>query len=274
MSIKLENGEIVRWQAHQSTCTEVPENTMAAFKYIWKIGGIPEADIRTTGDGIIICLHDKNLARTGYNIPEEYRNVPASSLTYKEVSMWDVGRKYGEDYTGERVPALEDIFKFMKDHEDRLLYLDFKDVDLEKLAMLIDLYGINNRIIFAHNNQQNCIAVKNMISNIRTMLWIGGSEESIKEKFDNALATRFEGLDQVQLHLNDKKEKTADWRYDIEASYLEYCYNITDKYGVDLEVLPYEFEKGDIQKLLNIGIRWFAVDYPKRFISYIIGANE
>lgn len=269
MYISLADGEKVYWQAHQSTSTEVPENTMAAFEYTWRMGGIPEADIRTTGDGIIICLHDKNLARTGYNIPEGYGDIPVSSLTYDEISMWDVGRKYGEEFTDERVPTLEEVLETMKVHEERLLYLDFKDVDLRELVGLIKSYDIENRIIFTHNNQQNCIKVKNMMGSIKTMLWIGGSEKSIKKGFEKALSTEFRGLDQVQLHLNDGEEKTTGWRYDLEISYLKYCYDMTSQYGVDLEVLPYEFDREDIKALLDIGIRWFAVDYPRKFVSYV-----
>src|SRR5699024_5045904 len=166
-------------------------------------------------------------------------------------------------------PALEEVFEAMKGHEDRLLYLDFKDVDLKALAALIDSYDIGNKVIFAHNNHQNCIEIKDMIKNIGTMLWIGGSEKAIKEKFDRALASNFEGLDQVQLHLNDRKEQSPGWRYDLDIAYLKECYAKTHQYGIDLEVLPYEFDSQDIKALLDIGIRWFAVDYPERFVNYI-----
>jgi glycerophosphoryl diester phosphodiesterase len=269
MAIELRNGEKVYWQAHQSTTTEVPENTMTAFEYAWNLGGIPEADIRTTKDRVIICLHDKTLARTGYDIPEECRGVPASSLTYEEISVFDVGRKYGEQYRDERVPALKEVLEAMKLQDDRLLYLDFKDVDLEELVGLIEEHDIGNKIIFAHNCHQNCMEVKNMLGSIGTMLWIGGSEKSIEETFERALATGFKGLDQVQLHLNDRKDETAGWRYDLSISYLRYCYDVTQRYGVDLEVLPFEFEEEEIHTLLDIGIRWFAIDYPKRFVSYV-----
>lgn len=30
----------VHWQAHQSTNAEMPENTLAAMRYAWELGGI------------------------------------------------------------------------------------------------------------------------------------------------------------------------------------------------------------------------------------------
>jgi glycerophosphoryl diester phosphodiesterase len=36
-----------------------------------------------------------------------------------------------------------------------------------------------------------------------------------------------------------------------------------------LEVLPYKFDKKNLFRLLDMGIRWFAVDEPKRFIACV-----
>ncbi|MBN2356841.1 hypothetical protein JXO59_12065, partial [candidate division KSB1 bacterium] len=58
-------GRTVYWQAHRGGgAQDAPDNTMAAFLYAWSLGGIPEADLRTTRDSVIICLHDATLGRT------------------------------------------------------------------------------------------------------------------------------------------------------------------------------------------------------------------
>ncbi|NMA95881.1 MAG: iron-containing alcohol dehydrogenase [Clostridiales bacterium] len=269
LAIDLTRGGKVSWQAHQSSTTEVPENTMAAFEYAWNLGGIPEADIRTTKDRVIICLHDSALMRTGYEVPDSYKDVDASLLNFEDLRQIDVGSKYGKQYKGEGIPALRDVFKAMKQSDDRLLYLDFKDVVLEELVNLIEEYDIGNRIIFAHNSHDNCIKVKSMLDGIGTMLWIGGKADAIKEKFERARASNFKGLTQVQLHLNDKSTPHEGWRYDLDLDFIRYCYDIAEDYGIDLEVLPFEFSREDIYTLLDIGIRWFAVDYPKRFVDYV-----
>lgn len=258
----------VYWQAHQSTSTVRPQNTMAAFRYAWDLGGIPEADIRTTKDGVIICFHDATPARTA-DVDDKYKDMPISSFAFEEIQKWDVGIKLGDEYKGERVPALEEAFNALKQDEDRLIYLDLKEVDLKILGKLIDKHGVNRQVIFTHNNEKNCREMKNIVADIRTMLWIGGSPEKIKEKFNKVLNEKFEGLDQVQIHLNKKKEG-GEWPYQIGIEFLKYAFDRTSEAGVELEVLPFhEFEDGAIHTLLDIGIRWFAVDYPERFIKAV-----
>jgi len=258
----------VYWQAHQSTSTVRPQNTMSAFYYAWNLVGIPEADIRTTKDGVIICFHDDTPARTT-DVEDERKDLPVSSFTFEEVKKWDAGIKFGNEYRGERVPSLEKVFIALRQDRDRLLYLDLKELDLKELGKLIDKYEVNRQIIFTHKNEDNCRKMKDIVGNIRTMLWIGGREEQIKSHFNKVLHERFKGLDQVQIHLNKKKEG-GEWPYQIDIEFLEYAFKHTSLFGVDLEVLPfYEFEDKSIHTLLDIGIRWFAVDYPERFIEAV-----
>ena len=260
--------EKVYWQAHQSSTIVVPQNTMAAFRYAWDLGGIPEADIRTTKDGVIICFHDGTLARTT-DVDDKHKDIPVSSFTFEELKKFDAGITIGSQYKGERIPSLEEAFTALKEDESRLMYLDLKEVDLEELGRLIDKYEVNQQIIFTHKKEENCRKMKNIVSGIRTMLWIGGSAEQIKNQFNKVLDEKFEGLDQVQIHLN-KKPDSEGWPYTIDLEFLKYAFRVTAEAGVDLEVLPFnEFEDKFIHQLLNIGIRWFAVDYPEQFIAAV-----
>lgn len=267
MAITINQGkERIYWQAHQSTSTVRPQNTMAAFHYAWDLGGIPEADIRTTKDGVIICFHDDTPARNT-DVDDEHKDMPVSSFTFEEVKKWDAGIKIGDEYKGERVPSLEEAFRALKEDRERLLYLDLKELDLKELGKLIDKHEVNQQVIFTHNNEDNCRKMKDIVGNIRTMLWIGGSTEQIKNQFNKVKGEKFEGLNQVQIHLY-KKQEGGKWPYPIDVEFLKYAFEHTSKAGVDLEVLPFhEFEDESIHTILDIGIRWFAVDYPERLIE-------
>jgi len=35
--------------------------------------------------------------------------------------------------------------------------------------------------------------------------------------------------------------------------------------GAPLEIPPFEFDDASVHNLLDLGIRWYATDYPKRF---------
>lgn len=257
----------VYWQAHQSTSHICPENTMAAFKYAWDLGGIPEADIRTTGDGVIICFHDETGERTT-DAPDEEKNIPISLLTMDIIGRWDGGIKTGEKYKNERVPALKEVFDAMVEDKSRLLYLDLKAVDLGELARLINEYGVAERIIFSHNNEENLRTMGKMVKGLRTMLWVGGRPETIKNKFEKILKEGFYGLDQLQVHLYTGDFKKT-WPYEIDREFVSYAFDKTSRAGVDFEVLIYEFNDKSLHLLLNMGIRWFATDHPEKFLQSV-----
>ncbi|WP_080834816.1 glycerophosphodiester phosphodiesterase [Cohnella massiliensis] len=255
------------WQAHRGGgAHEAPDNTMAANRYAWKLGGIPEADIRTTKDGVIVCLHDETASRTT-TAPAESKDKPISALTFEETRAWDAGIKFDAKFRGEKIPALEEAFSEMRGHPERMMYLDLKDANLVHLGRLIDRYGVNGQLIFTHHRQENCREMKRIADGVRSMLWIGGNGEQIRLKFEQALKTSFDGLDQVQLHLNEKPERDEEWRYELEPDFLAYALREASRCGVDLEVLPFAFDKLSIRNLLDLGIRWFATDEPSRFLD-------
>ncbi|MFA6102282.1 MAG: hypothetical protein WCV67_17275 [Victivallaceae bacterium] len=51
------------WEAHRGGGgNEMPEPCPASFEYAWIIGAVPEADVNTTADGVLISLHDSRKA--------------------------------------------------------------------------------------------------------------------------------------------------------------------------------------------------------------------
>jgi len=257
----------IYWQAHRGGgAYEAPDNTMGANRYAWSLGGIPEADIRTTKDGVIVCLHDATPARTT-TAPADVSHLPISEFTFDEISAWDAGVKFDEKFRGETIPALREMFEEMKGRPERLVYLDLKQVDLEQLGKLIDEYGINKQVIFTHNIQENCKSMKRIASGVRTMLWIGGSPERIMETYRQARDSGFEGLDQIQFHI--KAGGDEGWPFQLEKPFLREALSETLTAGVDLEALPFTFDGKSMDLLLNLGIRWYATDEPARFLECV-----
>ncbi len=256
------------WQAHRGGgLHDAPDNSIAALLYTWKLGGIPEADIRTTSDSVIICLHDGTLARTS-NAPDDIKDVPVSELSFDQVQKYDIGVTFSQDYKGEFVPSLEQVFKLMQNHSDRQLYLDIKDVDLQQLGDMMNQYKVCSQILVCSPRQDDCKTLKAVADGVRSMLWMGGSAEEIKSKFYAVQKSGFEGLNQVQLHLNDIEEPGA-WRYQLDAEFVKKALEITRAAEIDLEVFPFHFEEKDVYTLFDIGIRWYATDEPGRFSQAI-----
>lgn len=263
----------VYWQAHRGGgAYEAPDNTMAANEYTWELGGIPEADVRTTKDGVIICLHDATPARTT-TAPDAVKDQSISSFNLREMQEWDAGIKFDAGFKGAKVPTLEEVFSAMYGKPERLIYLDLKDVNLEQLGKLIDTYKVNQQVIFTHNKQENCIRMKEIASGVRTMMWIMGNTERIKQTFMQAQQTNFTGLDQVQIHLRTAEYK-QEWPFELEQEYVKDVIAVTGAAGIDFEVFLYSCEEKVVHPLLVEGVRWFATDEPSKFLQTIRNWNK
>lgn len=260
--------DTVHFQAHRGGQREAPENTLAAFERTWSLGGIPEADIRTTADGQVICLHDDTLARTT-DAPEDVAGQPVSELSFEELRRWDAATHWRGAYPRQPVPSLAEVFDAMRGRTERQVYLDLKGVDLTALGRHIGALSLGRQIIFCHNVPENLVTFRRLAPEVRTMLWIGGTTEQIQGEFERVGDEGFVGLDQVQLHLHRADGGSATVRYQIGEEFLRSALATATADGVDLEVLPFEFDDASLGALLELGIRWYAADYPERFVGSV-----
>lgn len=236
---------------------------MSAMHYAWELGGIPEIDIRQTADGVIIGMHDATPKRTTTAAAEEQDKL-ISECTFEQTQSWDAGIKFSEAFKGEKVPSLEQILEILSRHSEREVYLDYKQTDLERLAAVIRQYEVERQVIFCHRDHENCRTMKRLAPTVRTMLWIPDKE--IDTRFEEVFQTGFDSLDIVQLHMVDGASNDA-WRYRVGRSFLQQAWERLSEAGLELEVLIYHFDQSSLFKLLDMGIRRFAVDEPKLFVE-------
>ncbi|MFA6507332.1 MAG: glycerophosphodiester phosphodiesterase family protein [Treponemataceae bacterium] len=258
----------VYWQAHRGGGgVERPDNTMISARYGWELGGIPELDIRRTADGTMICLHDPTLKRTT-SVPAHLADLHVTSLSWDVIRDLDAGNAFSPAYSGARVPLLEEVFAAMREAPSRRAYLDLKDIDLPSLAALIARYGVAERVYVSGPVRADLVEIKRLLPGVLSMQWCGGTEAAIEAKFEESAASGFEGLDQIQLHLNDGPAG-GDWRYTVPPAFISAALRRCAEAGVDLEVLPWKFEDKDILALLELGLRWFVTDEPARFSAVV-----
>ncbi len=62
-------------QAHHGAGDLAPEGSLEAFELGWKLGCVPEADLRMTRDGVIVSFHDDTLARILPHAPPELKKM-------------------------------------------------------------------------------------------------------------------------------------------------------------------------------------------------------
>jgi glycerophosphoryl diester phosphodiesterase len=106
--------------AHRGASGHAPENTLAAFRRAVSLGAtFIETDLQLTRDTRFVAIHDDTVDRTTNGKGRVH------DLTLTELRRLDAGSWFGSEFTGERVPTLEEILEFSKKH-DVVFYLELK----------------------------------------------------------------------------------------------------------------------------------------------------
>ena len=161
--------------AHRGSSGHAPENTMSAFQKALEQGadGI-ETDVHLSKDNHLIICHDERVDRTtdGKGLIKD--------MTVRELMKLDAGSWYHKDYTGERIPVLEELFDFLKD-KNVLLDIELKNgiISYEnienKLIGLIYDYNMEKNVIISSFNHYSLLKVKRINKRITTgILYMAG----------------------------------------------------------------------------------------------------
>lgn len=132
--------------AHRGASGYTPENTMAAFQKAVEINADSiELDIRLSKDGIPVICHDAKIKRTSNGTGFVHE------LTLAELKQYDFGSWYGDEFTEERIPTLEEVLLFLKD-QDITINIEIKNGPIiqpgieKKMLDLVYKYGFEDRV--------------------------------------------------------------------------------------------------------------------------------
>ena len=106
--------------AHRGASGHAPENTLAAFKKAVSLGAsFIETDLHLSRDAHFVAIHDDTVNRTTNGQGKVH------DLTLADLRKLDAGSWFGSEFTGERIPTLEEILDFAKKN-DVVFYLELK----------------------------------------------------------------------------------------------------------------------------------------------------
>ncbi len=114
--------------AHRGFSWIAPENTLASYRLAMKTkADMAECDVRLTSDGALVLLHDATLERTagGKGILREH--------TFEEIRKLDAGGWKAAEFTGERIPTLQELLEVMKGH--MRLVIEIKEEQTERQVL-------------------------------------------------------------------------------------------------------------------------------------------
>src|SRR5690606_33578093 len=122
-------------------------------------------------------------------------------LTAAEVKQLEVGSFRGQQYAGQRVPTLAELFEEMQGDPKRLVYLDIKteNVDLGQLQKQITDAGLQKQIIFTTKRHDLIRKCKQRVPESLTLIWNGGTEADLERRLAAIRAKNFEGITHLQI---------------------------------------------------------------------------
>jgi glycerophosphoryl diester phosphodiesterase len=106
--------------AHRGASGNAPENTLAAFRKAVALGAtFIETDLHLSRDARFVAIHDATVNRTTNG------QGAVHDMALADLRKLDAGSWFGSEFTGERIPTLEEILEFSKKN-DVVFYLEIK----------------------------------------------------------------------------------------------------------------------------------------------------
>lgn len=94
--------------AHRGAHENHPENTMAAFREAIRLGAqMIEFDVRLSKDGHLVVMHDVSVDRTTNG------SGLVGDMTLAELKNLDAGSWKSPEFTGEKIPTLQEVLEIM-----------------------------------------------------------------------------------------------------------------------------------------------------------------
>ncbi|MER5779028.1 glycerophosphodiester phosphodiesterase family protein [Streptomyces sp. NPDC002039] len=112
--------------AHRGASAYAPENTLASIDLAMRMGiDWVENDVQRTKDGVLVVIHDDNLARTTdvEQVFPDRKPWLVKDFTADEIALLDAGSWFGKDkqYAGAAVPTLREYLARVRRNQQKLL---------------------------------------------------------------------------------------------------------------------------------------------------------
>ncbi len=147
---------------HRGACAYYPENTMVSFRAASRMkADFLELDVQLTKDGIPVVIHDFTANRT----TNGKGNI--ANLTYGYIKHLDAGSWFSREFTGEKIPRLEEVLEFAQNNINLNIEIKAnpKSQPGETEAKTLELvrkYNMTSRILFSSFNMESLITLRNL----------------------------------------------------------------------------------------------------------------
>lgn len=151
--------------AHRGDSAHAPENTISAFKMAAEKGATAiELDVNLSADKQVVVIHDSSVNRTT-NGQGKVRSLP-----YASIRELDAGERFSEQYRGEHIPTLSEVFETMGKrifiNVELKDYVTPSDELVPSVAALVKKHGLQESVMFSSFFQNNLLKVKRLLPEV------------------------------------------------------------------------------------------------------------
>jgi glycerophosphoryl diester phosphodiesterase len=235
--------------AHRGASGHAPENTLAAFRKAVEMGArFIETDLQISRDARIVAIHDTTLDRTtnGHGL--------VHALTLEQIRLLDAGSWFEAraqaSYAGERVPTLDEILAFSKEH-DTNFYLEIKSGSA---------WGVEHSVVAAVRNSHAFARVVILSFDPATLDSVYRLDETIMTGF----LCEIPSPDLVERAVKIGARQLAP-RGDLVTPAL-----VKHAHESGLQVVAWTInDPAQMLRLIDAGVDGIMTDYPDRLVSVI-----
>ena len=160
--------------AHRGASAYAPENTLSAFNLAVAQGtDAIELDAKLSADGQVVVFHDATLERTTNG------TGPVAQKTLAELRALDAGTYFSNQFSGEKIPLLEEVFEAVG--KKTFINIELKnyatpfDQLVEKVCALVAKHELEDRVLFSSFNAANLRQAHELMPTVpRGLLALGG----------------------------------------------------------------------------------------------------
>ncbi len=229
--------------AHRGDSCCAPENTLAAIRSAFDKGAaMIEVDVRWSGDGVPMLMHDETIERTT-NGRGQVNQIPL-----KKLKTFDAGSWFGPKFKGEKIPTLAEALREAKGRGK--LVLDVKSRKMGRgIKKALKEAGVGPDAIYVWKNKADT-ALKDFQKHIPRVgiLW-GGVPKTLDESSFRKLKSR--GVVGFDLYAYAKVEK-------ISADFI----NAAKKNGMFVSVYTI-LTPGEMRRFTALGVDAMETDFTR-----------
>ncbi|HZH62778.1 MAG TPA: glycerophosphodiester phosphodiesterase family protein [Metabacillus sp.] len=160
--------------AHRGWSGKAPENTIAAFQLAIDHPAIfaIELDVHLSKDGVPVVIHDHSVNRTTNG------SGRVIDLTVEELRELDAGSWFGTEFSGERIPLLEEVLEMTKGKKRVLIELKqmgsyYTGLE-QKVVELIQKFSLQDEVLIISFDHESLRKIKAFETDVQTgLIYLG-----------------------------------------------------------------------------------------------------